>query len=307
MLSQVVAAVAVGGLGCTRSEGPQPVAAPTSSRRIARALSGMPTSDGAGVRLTRVIGQPKLRNLDPFLMLDRFHSDDPDAYIAGFPDHPHRGFETVTVMLDGRMRHKDSRGNSGLIGGGGIQWMTAGRGIVHSEMPEQERGLMSGFQLWVNLPRAEKMTEPFYQDVQPEKVPRVSLDGKGEARVVSGDLFGARGPVRDRPSAPLLAHVTLRPGHRIDVPTPMSHTAFVFVGGGTIDIEGRTLGAAEVGVLERGERVVLTAGERGASLLLAAGKPFGEPIVQSGPFVMSTEEEIQRAYYDYRHGTLGRD
>lgn len=274
------------------------------SRTVERIVAGTPTSDGAGVKLTRVLHGALQKRLDPFLMLDAFGSDDPDDYIAGFPDHPHRGFETVTVMLDGRMRHKDSRGNSGLIGGGGIQWMTAGRGIVHSEMPEQERGLMSGFQLWVNLPRAEKMAEPFYQDVKPDKVPRVSLDGKGEARVVSGDLFGARGPVRERPSAPLLAHVTLRPGHRIDVPTPASHTAFVFVGGGAIDIEGRTLGTAEVGVLER---VVLTAGERGASLLLAAGKPFGEPIVQSGPFVMSTEEEIQRAYYDYQRGTLGRD
>lgn len=279
-----------------------------SVRAVREVLPGMATSDGAGVKLTRVIGQPRLRNLDPFLMLDRFHSDDPDAYIAGFPDHPHRGFETVTVMLDGRMKHKDSRGNEGLIHGGGIQWMTAGRGIVHSEMPQQERGLMSGFQLWVNLPRSEKMTEPFYQDLQPEKLPLVDLDGRGKARVVSGELFGATGPVRPRPAEPMLAHVVLAEGHKIDFPVPIAHAAFLFVNEGSVTVgDDRVVKRAELAVLGRGERVKIQAGEGGAQLLFAAGKPFGEPIVQYGPFVMNTQAEIERAFYDYQRGTLGRD
>ncbi len=279
----------------------------TSLRTVRDVLPGVATSDGAGVRLTRVIGQPRLRNLDPFLMLDRFHSDDPNAYIAGFPDHPHRGFETVTVMLDGRMRHKDSRGNEGLIRGGGIQWMTAGRGIVHSEMPEQEKGLMSGFQLWVNLPASEKMTEPFYQDRQPEKLSVAGLDGGGQARVVSGELFGVRGPVRQRPSEPLLAHLSLVAGQKLEFPVPRGHTAFLFVNEGSLSVGGGAIGRAELAILGAGERVGLTAGEGGAQVLFAAGKPFGEPIVQHGPFVMNTQEEIQRAFYDYRQGTLGHD
>ncbi len=276
-------------------------------RTVQDVLPGMATSDGAGVRLTRVIGQPRLRNLDPFLMLDRFHSDDPNAYIAGFPDHPHRGFETVTVMLDGRMRHKDSRGNHGLIRGGGVQWMTAGRGIVHSEMPEQEQGLMSGFQLWVNLPAAEKMSEPFYQDLQPEKLSIADLDGRGKARVISGDLFGVRGPVRARPAEPLLAHLALGAGQQLDYPVPIGHTAFLFVNEGSVTIGGRKIERAELAILGAGERIALTAGDAGAQLLFAAGKPFGEPIVQYGPFVMNTKDEIERAFYDYRRGTLGHD
>lgn len=308
LLSQAAATAAgLWSAGCTRQESTVTVSSQASFRKVRDVLPGIATRDGAGVSLTRVIGQPKLRNLDPFLMLDRFHSDDPDAYIAGFPDHPHRGFETVTVMLDGRMRHKDSRGNQGLIRGGGIQWMTAGRGIVHSEMPEQERGLMSGFQLWVNLPKAEKMSEPFYQDLQPEKLAVADLDGKGKARIVSGDLFGVRGPVRPRPSEPMLAHVTLVPGHRVEVPLPKEHTSFVFVNEGSISIGDRKVSRAELALFGPGDRLAIEAGATGAQLLLAAGKPFGEPIVQYGPFVMSTQEEIDRAFYDYRRGTLGHD
>src|SRR5688572_16005758 len=176
-----------------------------TQRRVERVLTGIPTSDGAGVRLTRVIGQPALRNLDPFVMLDRFHSEDPGAYMAGFPDHPHRGFETVTVMLAGRMRHRDSRGNSGLITGGGAQWMTAGRGIVHSEMPEQEQGLMSGFQLWVNLPARQKMTTPTYQDLGPARLAEQRLGRAGSVlRVIAGRVNGLGGPVRQRPTRPIL-------------------------------------------------------------------------------------------------------
>ncbi len=308
-LAQATSALALGGIGsgCTRKDTTMTATPEVSFRSVSQVLPGMATSDGAGVKLTRVIGQPRLRNLDPFLMLDRFHSDDPDAYIAGFPDHPHRGFETVTVMLDGRMRHKDSRGNHGLIHGGGIQWMTAGRGIVHSEMPEQESGLMSGFQLWVNLPKDQKMAEPFYQDLQPEKIAVADLDGKGKARVVSGDLFGQKGPVRARPSEPLLAHVALQPGHTVEVPLPTGHTSFVFVNEGDISIAEKKIARAELAILNKGERVKLTAGEKGAQLLFAAGKPFGEPIVQYGPFVMNTQEEIERAFYDYKRGTLGHD
>lgn len=300
-------ATALWAAGCTRSETVAAVAPERAFRKVSDVLPGMATSDGAGVKLTRVIGQPKLRNLDPFLMLDRFHSDDPNAYIAGFPDHPHRGFETVTVMLDGRMRHKDSRGNHGLIHGGGIQWMTAGRGIVHSEMPEQDRGLMSGFQLWVNLPKSEKMSEPFYQDLQPDKIAVADLDGKGSARVVSGDLFGVRGPVRPRPAEPMLAHLTLGAGQKLETPIPTGHTSFVYVNEGSLSIGERRIARAELAILGPGDRLGLTAGESGAQLLFAAGKPFGEPIVQYGPFVMSTQEEIDRAFYDYRRGTLGHD
>jgi hypothetical protein len=306
-----VAAVA----GCTTTPAQRGNPVMSQARAVKEILAGMPTSDGAGVKLTRVIGQPRLRNLDPFLMLDRFHSDDPNAYIAGFPTHPHRGFETVTVMLNGRMRHEDSRGNKGLIQGGGVQWMTAGRGILHSEMPEQDRGLMSGFQLWINLPKEEKMCDPFYQDLQPEAlaapgaapIKTTDLDGKGAARVVSGDLFGVHGPVRNRAAEPLLAHVVLQAGHKIDVPTPVGHTAFFFVNEGSVKIGEKLIKRAEIALLDAGERIVLEAGDQGAQLLLAAAKPFGEPIVQHGPFVMTTAEEIDRAIYDYRRGTLGRD
>lgn len=278
-----------------------------TARTVRELIDGMPTSDGAGVRLTRVIGQPRLRNLDPFLMLDQFRSDDPNAYIAGFPDHPHRGFETITVMLDGRMRHRDSRGNSGLITGGGIQWMTAGRGIVHSEMPEQEQGLMSGFQLWLNLPREEKMCAPFYQDMQADRIPVADLDGRGSARVISGDIFGVRGPVRPRPSEPLLADIRLEPGHKVRVPTPRGHAAFAFVYQGSAKVGGAAAQERKLAILQPGESVEFEAGDQGAGVLFAAGKPFGEPIVQHGPFVMNSQEEIQRAFYDYHAGTLGHD
>jgi quercetin 2,3-dioxygenase len=296
--------------GCTRPDAKRGVGVKepaNMSRTIMNTMKGVATSDGAGVKLTRVIGQPRLRNLDPFLMLDRFHSDDPTAYIAGFPDHPHRGFETVTIMLDGKMRHKDSRGNSGLIGGGGVQWMTAGRGIVHSEMPQQERGLMSGFQLWVNLPKEEKMTAPFYQDLAPENLAEVHLDGGGLARVIAGEMFGVRGPIRPRPSDPHLAYLVLKPGETVTVPTPTTHKAFAFVNRGAVNIGERAAQETDLAVLSEGDAVVLQGGEQGAALLLAAGRAFNEPIVQQGPFVMNSEEEIQRAFYDYRRGTLGHD
>jgi redox-sensitive bicupin YhaK (pirin superfamily) len=280
-------------------------------RQVERVLAGMPTTDGAGVRLTRVIGQPALRNLDPFIMLDRFHSDDPGAYIAGFPDHPHRGFETVTVMLAGRMRHRDSRGNAGLITGGGAQWMTAGRGIVHSEMPEQERGLMSGFQLWVNLPAKDKLCPQAYQDLGPARIAEERLSGGGSRlRVIAGRVDGARGPVRDRPTQPLLATVALEDDRPLRLPLPAEHTAFVFVTSGEVDIgpEGRATRVAgnNLAVLTPGTRLEVRATNRRSELLVAAGRPLREPIVQRGPFVMNTEAEIAQAIADYRAGILDR-
>jgi quercetin 2,3-dioxygenase len=288
-------------------------------RQVQQRLQGMATQDGAGVSLTRIIGQPALRHLDPFLMLDRFHSDDPGAYIAGFPDHPHRGFETVTVMLAGRMRHRDSRGNAGLITGGGAQWMTAGRGIVHSEMPEPvgdstSRGLMSGFQLWVNLPAREKLCPQVYQDLQPARLTEVRLGRSGSrARVIAGRVDGLAGPVRARPTQPLLLTLALEDDQPFELPLPAGHTAFVFVGAGEVAVGAadagsklEQVGEGTLGILGPGNRLRLRALNRRSELLVAAGKPLHEPIVQRGPFVMNTEAEIEKAIADYRAGILDR-
>jgi redox-sensitive bicupin YhaK (pirin superfamily) len=287
-----------------------PAWAARTPRRVERTLVGMPTSDGAGVRLTRVIGQPALRHLDPFVMLDRFHSDDPGAYIAGFPDHPHRGFETVTVMLAGRMRHRDSRGNAGLITGGGAQWMTAGRGIVHSEMPEQDRGLMSGFQLWVNLPAKEKMAPQAYQDLAPARIAEERLDRNGSLlRVIAGRTSGVSGPVRQRPTEPLLLTARLEDDRPLELEVAAGHTAFVFVSTGEVVIgpePGTTVAQGSIALLGAGNRVRLRATNRRSEVLVAAGRPLHEPIVQRGPFVMNTEAEIEQAIADYRAGVLDR-
>lgn len=266
----------------------------------------MPTTDGAGVSLTRIIGQPSLRNLDPFLMLDRFHSDDPNAYIAGFPDHPHRGFETVTIMLEGRMRHRDSVGRSGLIRGGGAQWMTAGRGIIHSEMPEQQDGLMSGFQLWVNLPAREKMRAAEYQDLQPDALTPLSFGGGSTGTLIAGSVENARGPVRDRVTEPLLLTLRLAPNQTVELPVDRDHKAFAVVFEGEANASSTdVLRKDELAVFaEDGNRITLKAGAAGAGILLAAAAPIREPIVQYGPFVMNTEEEIRQAFMDYRNGTL---
>jgi quercetin 2,3-dioxygenase len=281
-----------------------------TQRRVERVLRGMPTTDGAGVRLTRVIGQPALRHLDPFVMLDRFHSDDPGAYIAGFPDHPHRGFETVTVMLAGKMRHRDSRGNAGLITGGGAQWMTAGRGIVHSEMPEQERGLMSGFQLWVNLPAREKLCPQAYQDLAPQRIAEERLDRNGSVlRVIAGRTTGVSGPVRQRPTEPLLLTARLEDDRPLELEIAAGHTAFVFVSAGEVAIgaePGQAVGEGSIALLAAGNRLRLRATNRRSEVLVAAGRPLNEPIVQRGPFVMNTEAEIERAIADYRAGVLDR-
>ena len=236
-----------------------------ASRVVSRRIRGRATSDGAGVKLTRVIGGPDLPDLDPFLLLDEFRSDDPGDYIAGFPDHPHRGFETVTYMLAGRMRHGDNKGNSGLLRAGSVQWMTAGRGIVHSEMPEQEDGLMWGFQLWVNLPREHKMASPRYQDIAPERIPEVDLGNGVRARVIAGRLRDAEGPVRGIATEPHYFDIALPAGAITEFDLPRAHHAFAYVFDGAVRVGPVTsetaLSRGELGVLAGGERVRLAAGE----------------------------------------------
>ncbi len=275
----------------------------TRSRRLVWTGAGLPASDGAGVKLNRVIGQPALPDLDPFLLLDEFGSDDPAAYIGGFPSHPHRGFETVTYMLAGRMRHKDNAGNEGLLGPGSVQWMTAGRGIVHSEMPEQESGLMQGFQLWVNLPAKDKMTAPRYQDIAATQVPSVNLGGGVSARVLAGEIAGVKGPVDPGATQPIFLDVTLPAGAAASIPLPEGHNAFVYVYEGEAGVgdPGEALARGRIGVLSPGDEVRI-ASDKGARLILVAGKPLGEPVAKHGPFVMNTQAELAQAFDDYRAG-----
>jgi len=275
----------------------------TRPRRIVWSGAGMPASDGAGVKLLRIIGQPALPDLDPFLMLDAFGSDDPQAYIAGFPSHPHRGFETVTYMLAGRMRHKDNAGNEGLLGPGSVQWMTAGRGIVHSEMPEQTEGLMQGFQLWVNLPAKDKMTAPRYQDIAADRVPTADLGGGASARVLAGGVGGVTGPVDPGETAPIFLDISLGAGAATKLALPEGHNAFVYVfeGAASVGEPGETLAAGRVGVLSAGGEVAL-ASPGGGRLILVAGKPLREPVAKYGPFVMNTQAELRQAFEDYRAG-----
>ncbi len=276
-----------------------------NTRSVIRRVRGLPASDGAGVKLTRVIGQPALDMLDPFLLLDAFGSEHGADYIAGFPDHPHRGFETVTYMLAGRMRHRDNHGNSGLLTGGGAQWMTAGRGLVHSEMPEQNEGEMRGFQLWVNLPAAHKMMAPRYQDIAPEQIPELEPAPGARVRVIAGEAFGTPGPVRDIVTAPLFLDIALAAGAQLQVPLPAQHTAFVYTfEGAGVRIVDSTLDNGELGVLGAGDMVELAAGADDARLILVAAQPLREPVARWGPFVMNTPQEIQQALADYRDGRL---
>ncbi len=273
----------------------------TIPRAITRTTRGIPTSDGAGVKLTRVIGTPAIRNLDPFLMLDEFRSDEPQDYLAGFPDHPHRGFETITYMLAGRFRHKDNQGHEGLLDAGGAQWMTAGRGIVHSEMPEQEEGLVWGFQLWLNLPASEKMRTPTYKDLQAADIPCVAL-GAATARVLAGSVGGVTGPISGRATEPVFVDVAIPAGQAATVPVPRGHEGFVYPFEGTVAIGGRILARGEIGVLGDGDAITLAAEGGPAKALIVAGKPLGEPIVQYGPFVMNTRAEVEQAVMDFRAG-----
>jgi hypothetical protein len=282
-----------------------------ASRVVRHVVKGMPTSDGAGVKLRRVIGQPRLPDLDPFLMLDEFGTDRAEDYIAGFPDHPHRGFETVTYMLDGRMRHRDNHGNEGVLVPGSVQWMTAGRGLVHSEMPEQQEGRMRGFQLWLNLPAREKMTAPKYQEFGPERIP-VAIPAPGvTVKVIAGHVDGVAGPISQPATDPTYLDIALEPGAKFTQALPPDYTAFLYVFEGTLQVgaspESSVLGTHELGVLDEGAEIRLeglTAGAGGkvARAILVAGRPLREPVAKYGPFVMNTREELQQAFEDFQRG-----
>lgn len=274
-------------------------------RAIRQIVPAQATSDGAGVALHRSIGTAALKNLDPFLMLDHFGSEDPDDYLAGFPDHPHRGFVTFTYMLDGHMEHRDSLGNRGDLRAGGAQWMKAASGVIHSEMPRQVEGRMRGFQLWINLPAAEKMSDPAYQEFSPTAIPEVEAGGV-RVRVLAGEHAGMRGAVDDPITNVLYLDVALPAGAAFARPLPAGHSAFVYVYEGDVELAGQALPAHRLAVLGDGDGVALTAGTAGARLILVAGRPIGEPIAQYGPFVMNTREEIEEAFADYRAGHLAR-
>ena len=283
-----------------------------SIRRLQQIIPSVATSDGAGVSLRRSLGQSQSTRVDPFLMLDEFSSDDPDDYIAGFPPHPHRGFETVTYMLDGHMLHEDHLGNRGDLLPGGAQWMTAGRGIIHSEMPQQESGRMRGFQLWINLPAAEKMKPAHYRDIRPEEIPQTALPGGGEARVIAGHIVvdgrELAGPVQGLSTEALYIDVRLPAGGNFAQEVPAGHSAFVYAYEGSLTIgpsgDPRRLSAQDAGVLSAGEMVEIRADDGPASFLLLAARPLGEPVIQYGPFVMNTREEIEQAIADYRDNRL---
>jgi redox-sensitive bicupin YhaK (pirin superfamily) len=274
-----------------------------TTRHITRRIHGTDTSDGAGVKLKRVIGQPGLDMLDPFLLLDEFRSDSAGDYIAGFPEHPHRGFETVTYMLAGHMQHQDNHGNRGDLTPGSVQWMTAGRGILHSEMPQQENGLMWGFQLWVNLPAQDKMTAPRYQDIGPERIPTVHPADGVTVKVIAGELAGATGPVEGIATAPVYLDIALEPGAQVAIPLPAGHHAFAYVfDGSEAEVAGERLGRSELAVLSDGDRLRLAGRDAPARVLLVAGRPLDEPVARYGPFVMNTPEQIHEAIADFRAG-----
>jgi len=279
-------------------------------RALKQVIRAAATSDGAGVKLHRSIGQSQTVRLDPFLLLDEFGTDNPDDYIAGFPDHPHRGFETVTYMLDGHMLHQDHMGNRGDLKGGDVQWMTAGRGIIHSEMPQQSKGRMRGFQLWINLPASEKMKPAGYRDIPAAEIPVVALAGGGSAKVIAGTLVidgkVTPGPVQGLSTEPLYFDVGLQAGESFVHALPVGHNAFLYTYEGEVNVgePPRILSPRSAGILAEGDRIKVIAGDSGARFILLAGKPLGEPVVQYGPFVMNTREEIEQAMRDYQAGRL---
>jgi len=280
------------------------------TRAVETLIAGIPTSDGAGVKLTRVLTQQWQRRLDPYLMLDAFGSDKPDDYIAGFPDHPHRGFETITYMIAGRMQHRDSAGNEGLLENGGVQWMTAGRGVIHSEIPQQEEGVMEGFQLWLNLPAADKMCAPWYQDFKAADLPKVTTPEGVAVTVIAGESHGVKGAVTRVGTQPLYLDVHLPPGASFSQVLPSHHNAFVYVYRGVLDIAGTTVPAQRMAILANdphSDGVVLQARsdvQQEVRALLIAAQPLNEPIVQYGPFVMNSTEQIHQAFADFRAGRL---
>jgi len=274
-------------------------------RQTQHIITGTDASDGAGVKMKRLFPVQGIVQVDPFLLFDEFGSDDPDAYIGGFPDHPHRGFETVTYMLAGRMRHFDSRGNSGLLTAGGAQWMTAGRGLIHSEMPEQTDGLMRGFQIWINLPASEKMVPPRYQDYSPDEIAEATLENGIALKVVAGRAGGITGPVNGVSRQPLLVDATIPAGVTWRQAVEQDATVLAHVFEGTAEIGGKKLGTTQMAVLGPGDEIAATAGKDGARVLLLAAQPLGEPVARYGPFVMNTQAEIEQAFADYRAGRLG--
>ena len=272
-------------------------------KELLHVSSGLATSDGDGVNMTRLIGTQSLDYVDPFLLLDAFGSDEPNDYIGGFPSHPHRGFETVTYLLAGKMRHKDNAGNEGVIESGGVQWMTAGKGIVHSEMPEQENGLLAGFQLWVNLPAANKMTEPHYQEFSAEEVPVERWDNGTEIRVITGKTQqGTEGPVKNTYVAPLFMDVSLQSGKAFQQQIDAEDNTLIYVIDGEVSIgnEEKSLTTKNIGILEHGEAIKVTSKTDHARFLVISAKPLNEPIARGGPFVMNTEAEVRQAFADYR-------
>ncbi len=277
------------------------------SRLVEQLIAGQPTSDGAGVKLTRVLTQDLQRRLDPFLMLDAFGSDHPDDYIAGFPDHPHRGFETITYMIAGRMRHRDSAGHEGLLENGGVQWMTAGKGVIHSEIPQQEAGAMEGFQLWLNLPGRDKMNAPWYRDFKHTELPQFTTSAGVGVTVIAGASHGVQGAVTRDATAPVYLDLHLPAGASFAQTLPPGHNAFVYVYRGEVKVSGQRVPVQRMAVLSNdpaADGVVIEASSD-AKALLIAGQPLNEPIAQYGPFVMNTKEEIYQALNDFRDGRLG--
>lgn len=276
----------------------------TVLRDVERIITGQPVMDGAGVKINRVLTQTLQRRLDPFLMLDNFGSDQANDYIAGFPSHPHRGFETVTYMLEGRLRHKDSNGNEGVLASGGVQWMTAGRGVIHSEMPEQQDGMMEGFQLWLNLPAKDKLRDPWYRDFNGDDVPRFTTAEGVQVKVIAGHSHGVQGAVQRDSTEPLYLDIALPAGASFSQLLPTGHNAFLFVYRGVLQVADKQVPAGRMAILAN------TAGADGVSvrttevtrLILLAGKPLNEAIAQHGPFVMNTQAELVQAVEDFRAG-----
>ena len=278
-------------------------------RRVERLIAGQPTSDGAGVKLTRVLTQDLQRRLDPFLMLDAFGSDNPDEYIAGFPDHPHRGFETITYMIAGRMRHRDSAGHEGLLENGGVQWMTAGKGVIHSEIPQQEAGVMEGFQLWLNLPGRDKMNAPWYRDFKHAELPQFTTPEGVGVTVIAGESHGVQGAVTRETTAPVYLDLHFQAGATFAQALPAGHNAFVYVYRGEVTVSGQRVPVQRMALLanESGSDGVVIEASCDAKALLIAGRPLKEPIAQYGPFVMNTKDEIYQALNDFRDGRLGEE
>ncbi|MDO8774727.1 MAG: pirin family protein [Burkholderiaceae bacterium] len=279
----------------------------TQSRGVERLVAGQATSDGAGVKLTRVLTQNLQYRLDPFLMLDAFGSDKADDYIAGFPDHPHRGFETVTYMIAGRMLHRDSAGHKGLLENGGVQWMTAGKGVIHSEIPQQEEGVMEGFQLWLNLHSSEKMNAPWYRDFQNVTLPKLQTEQGVDVTVIAGTSHGVKGAVTREITQPLYLDVHMPQGSRFAQKLPADHNAFIYVYRGEVTISGHPVPRQRMAILVNNAETdgVVIESSADSKLILVSGKPLKQPIVQYGPFVMNTQQEIYQALSDFRDGHLG--